>query len=77
MHIWHDLDKFFVILLNQSPQYKRLPVFLLGADKSQSQILKKTEEGQKKNEGLGVDLKSSCHRYLPGGLLCSLPKCPL
>ena len=33
----------------------------------------KVEGGSKKNECLG-GLKSSCHRYLPGGLLCSL--CP-
>ena len=47
----------------------------VGGDNFQPQILKRGD--QKKNEsieGLWLGLKSSCHKYLPGGLTMFLVK---
>ena len=46
-----------------------------GGDNFQSQILKRGDQEENKSiEGLWLDLKSSCHKYLRGGLTRFLVK---
>ena len=50
------------------------PPFLLGGQLSVPDFEKGDQKKNESVEGLGLVLKSSCHRYLPGGLTMFLVK---